>query len=142
MAHIKNLRERLAAIRNMVVREDLSEAKDELWQLMQETQGPPGTVEDRFTEIPPDVLRFLLRWCLGKEVFPPGDFLMAVLEGNLAEAVIRADRTNLELLPVYVMWLHKMAPSASWGTKEKVQAWLFMTEDPELNHPIGLVSLT
>ena len=53
-----------------------------------------------------------------------GDFLTAVLENNLREAVHRADDHNLENLPAYVYYLYNEAPSKCWGSPEKVKEWL------------------
>ena len=55
---------------------------------------------------------------------PPGDFLMAVLENNLQEAFLRADDTNKNIIGDYVRWLYWEAPGNSWGSPEKVQAWI------------------
>ena len=54
----------------------------------------------------------------------PGHFLMAVLCNDLKEACGRADDENIELLPVYVAYLYNEAPSACWGSYDKVRAWL------------------
>lgn len=54
----------------------------------------------------------------------PGNFLMAVLCNDLKEACERADDENIKLLPVYVAYFYNEAPSACWGSPEKVQAWL------------------
>ena len=50
----------------------------------------------------------------------PGDFLMAVLTNDLTGAVGRADNENMANLPAYVSYLYNEAPSACWGSKEKV----------------------
>lgn len=54
---------------------------------------------------------------------PTGDFLTAVLENDLAEAVGRSDWINVQRLTAYVVWLYNEAPAACWGSKEKVAAW-------------------
>lgn len=54
----------------------------------------------------------------------PGGFLMAVLENNLREACGRADYQNKNLLFNYMTFLYNDAPSACWGSPEKVKAWL------------------
>ena len=53
-----------------------------------------------------------------------GSFLYAVLCGDLAQAVARADHINSECLKDYVSFLSIYAPSACWGAKEKVEAWI------------------
>lgn len=55
---------------------------------------------------------------------PVGDFLRAVLENNLTEAIGRADDGNLQNIQAYAAWLHNEAPSDCWGSKEKVAKWL------------------
>ena len=54
----------------------------------------------------------------------PGGFLTAILENNLTESVIRADVHNLILIPKIVHWLLTQAPRESWGSAEKVEAWV------------------
>ena len=54
----------------------------------------------------------------------PGDFLTAVLENDLREAVGRADDENMANLPAYVGYCHNEIPSTCWGSPEKVRAWL------------------
>jgi hypothetical protein len=55
---------------------------------------------------------------------PPGDFLYAVLTNNLAEAVFKADDTNLFCLKDIVLYVYNHIPSVCWGTPEKVEEWL------------------
>jgi len=54
----------------------------------------------------------------------PGGFLLAVLANNLREAVGRADETNKRALADYVFVLYNYAPSAAWGSPERVEAWI------------------
>jgi hypothetical protein len=55
---------------------------------------------------------------------PPGDFLSAVIDNDLSEAVARADDENVHLLKAYVMWFYNQAPSGSWGREGSVQRWI------------------
>ncbi len=55
---------------------------------------------------------------------PFGDFLTAVFSNDFAEAVVRADSENAFALQAYAMYLYNEVPSACWGSKEKVAAWL------------------
>lgn len=55
---------------------------------------------------------------------PPGHFLRAVLENDLAEACGRADVTNQRALYDYVFLLYNDAPSACWGSPSKVTEWI------------------
>ena len=59
-----------------------------------------------------------------EERIEPGGFLRAVLENNLREAMGRADQINRYALFDIVSWLFTNAPSASWGSPEKVATWL------------------
>ena len=54
----------------------------------------------------------------------PGHFLTAVLENNLFSAVMRADSTNLSLLPDIVKWIHWEIPMECNGSRAVVDAWL------------------
>jgi len=53
-----------------------------------------------------------------------GDFLTAVLQNDLKEAVGRADDHNLANLPAYIGYLYNEAPSPCWGSPQKVKEWL------------------
>ena len=55
---------------------------------------------------------------------PTGGFLRAVLENDLREACAMADDENVKVIPIYVNWLYNEAPSACWGSPEKVANWL------------------
>lgn len=60
----------------------------------------------------------------------PGSFLDAVLCNDLSLAVGKADDKNILLLPAIITWIFNNAPSASWGSKEKVEAWRYLKERP------------
>lgn len=53
-----------------------------------------------------------------------GGFLTAVLENDLAGACGRADHENIKNIPNIVGYIYNHVPSNSWGSKEKVQAYL------------------
>ena len=55
---------------------------------------------------------------------PPGGFLTAVLENDLAGAFGRADNTSLAALHDIVRWAHWVMPAGAWGSPAKVQAWI------------------
>jgi len=57
---------------------------------------------------------------------PPGNFLEAILENNLTEAVGRADTENMRNIPALVAYLYNEAPAPCWGSPENVGAWLRM----------------
>ena len=54
----------------------------------------------------------------------PGDFLCAMLANNFMEACVRADDKNLAALPAWAALLYNEAPTDSYGSPEKVKAWL------------------
>lgn len=58
---------------------------------------------------------------------PTGQFLRAVLENNLVEAVMRADPASLAGLRPLLLFLVNQATSTCWGSPTLVAAWL---EDP------------
>lgn len=55
---------------------------------------------------------------------PTGDFLRAVLENDLFQAVHRADPHNLRILPAIAAHVHETLPTDCYGTKDKVADWL------------------
>jgi hypothetical protein len=59
---------------------------------------------------------------------PPGDFLLAVLENNLKEAVGRADKQNLHNIPAFVAFLYNEAPTGAWGTPGNIRQWIARRE--------------
>lgn len=61
----------------------------------------------------------------------PGDFLTAVLDNNLLEAIGRADEDNMANLPAYVGYFHNEAPSPCWGSPAKRRAWLAGFQESE-----------
>ncbi|KKM74720.1 hypothetical protein LCGC14_1397480 [marine sediment metagenome] len=55
---------------------------------------------------------------------PPGDFLRAVLENNLMEAMGRADKNNQTAIFDICTYIYNHVPFDCHGSKEKVEAWL------------------
>ena len=53
-----------------------------------------------------------------------GGFLTAMLCNDLRDACFRADDQNRLRLSDYVNFLYNYAPSESWGSPEKVDAWI------------------
>lgn len=56
----------------------------------------------------------------------PGDFLTAVIEGNLFEAARRADDINKHRLWDYARFLITSAPAGCFGSKGVVREWCAM----------------
>lgn len=54
----------------------------------------------------------------------PGGFCRAVLENNLLQAVSFADPENLHDIPEIVEYVWNELPASSWGSPERVTAWL------------------
>lgn len=63
----------------------------------------------------------------------PGEFLTAVLCNDLREAFAYADDANREQLYEIVRFFWNEAPSACWGSTEKMDKWLssFQVEEVE-----------
>jgi hypothetical protein len=54
----------------------------------------------------------------------PGGFLEAVLCNRLVEAFAKADTINRYAMFDWATWLWNDAPMGSWGSPEKVAAWI------------------
>ena len=54
----------------------------------------------------------------------PGDFLTAVLQNDLMEAMGRADDENIANLPAYAGYLYNEAPSGTYGSVENFNNWI------------------
>ena len=54
---------------------------------------------------------------------PCGEFVTAVLENNLREAVGQADDENLRDLREIVQWCFWEMPAGAWGSEGKVKQW-------------------
>lgn len=59
-----------------------------------------------------------------KERVLTGDFLRAVLENNLCEAICRADSDNRKDILEIVQYVYNELPGNCWGSKEIVEKWL------------------
>lgn len=58
-----------------------------------------------------------------KRGVPFGDFLTAVFSNDLVNSYGKADDINIRNIPAYVNFLYNFAPSACWGSKEKIKKW-------------------
>lgn len=72
--------------------------------------------------IPDRMMPSLKRYIEEKKA--PGGFLTAVIQNDLSEACATADDENLRNLPAYAAYLYNFAPMDSWGSKEKMKAWI------------------
>jgi len=75
----------------------------------------------RGVTIPLNVADSLKHWIENGR--PTGDFLRAVLENDLKNAIWRADANSLEALPTIVSYLHWEAPSLCHGSLARVTEW-------------------
>ena len=55
---------------------------------------------------------------------PVCSFLSAVLDGDLFEAVARADESSLRSLKAFVMLIYNYFPASSWGSKKHREKWI------------------
>ena len=55
---------------------------------------------------------------------PFGGFLQAVFSNNLMRTFEEADGINIERIKDYASFLYNEAPIQSWGSKEKMEAWI------------------
>ena len=56
--------------------------------------------------------------------YAPGSFLTTLLEGDVFNAIGRADHWNKEALGHIVYYIVHHAPRGSYGSKELVQDWI------------------
>ena len=74
-----------------------------------------------YQNVSEETLDTLDNWA--KYGLPPGGFVSAVLENDLADAVRRADSGNSAALVDIVRYLINELPMGCWGTYEKVASW-------------------
>lgn len=84
----------------------------------------------RWNRFPLPDLRHGLELYLEERVVP-GDFLLAVLQNNLREAVAYADAMSRARLCDLVSWLWNNVPARCWGSEDTVLAWLQGGDDDE-----------
>lgn len=75
-----------------------------------------------YSAIPPYMRDGLVLYI--EEGVPPGNFLGAVLEGDLFRACDAADINNMPVIPVYAAWLYNKAPAGCFGSRARVDAWI------------------
>ena len=73
-----------------------------------------------FKRIRPDVIESIRLYV--EHGCDPGDFLTAVLENNLKEALGRADDYNRETIFDIVGYCYNEIPSVCWGSPVKIKA--------------------
>ena len=111
--------------------EPLSAAAEAAALLREEDHRAKPPAENNLTQatdynIPPAILNGLEAH--RDRLHPVGDFLTAVLENNLTQAVGLADDFSMSALRDIVMWCYWELPSSAWGSREKVAAWMDQAE--------------
>lgn len=72
-------------------------------------------------EIPERMMGSIQRYI--EHGIPPGDFLCAIIDNDLKEAVGRADDENMGNIPAYVAYFYNEAPGPCWGSRERRHSW-------------------
>lgn len=62
--------------------------------------------------------------CYVRDHIKPGGFLCAVISNDLCDTITRADDNNLANLPAFTAYLYNEAPQRSWGSPERLKAWI------------------
>lgn len=75
-----------------------------------------------YYRIPPVTLEAMKRYT--EHRIPTGSFLQAVISNDLQEAVLRADRDNMPVIPIIAYWFYMEAPSQCHGSIEKYNNWI------------------
>jgi len=75
-----------------------------------------------YDKIKPEIIASIRRYA--DQHCPTGDFLRAVLENDLKEAVGRADDYNIRVIPEIVRYCYNEIPCNCWGSPERVKTWL------------------
>lgn len=53
----------------------------------------------------------------------PGSFGASLLCNDLRGAVLRADATNIQLIPQHIQWMWSNLPYEAWGSREAYERW-------------------
>ena len=77
--------------------------------------------ENEYAAVPETTIEAIRRYI--EHGILPGDFLQAVIQNDLTEAVGRADRHNLPALKLICQMFYNCTPADSHGNKEKMLAW-------------------
>ena len=84
--------------------------------------GHAMLLKGKYPKAPLHILEAIADYAANRTVH--GQFVTAVLENDLAEAVFRADNNSLAGLADIVRYVHWEIPHNSHGSKTKVKAWL------------------
>ena len=61
--------------------------------------------------------------------YRPGDFMLAVLSGDLFGALLRADSKAVNNLPHIASYIYNEMPMHCWGSPNRVREWLERSEE-------------
>jgi hypothetical protein len=75
-----------------------------------------------YSTLPPHVQGEVKRYIAQK--MEPGHFLKTVICNDLKGAIAHADSQTLVYTPDIVRWFYNKAPSACWGSPDKMRDWL------------------
>ena len=89
------------------------------------TEAERLTAELKKTAIPEYMRSPVIDYLTGEQPYV-GSFLDALLKNDLTTAVLRADAQNAECLGDWIRFLINHAPSASWGSPDKVSTWQYI----------------
>ena len=87
---------------------------------------PTPESDTEYQKLPEQYRKEIRRYI--EEGFLPGAFLTKVLWNDLISAVSHCSGP-LEDMKAVVMWLYNEAPSACWGSPDKVKAWIWEREN-------------
>lgn len=90
--------------------------------LMKEEKMNNGAYYFRGLYIPERMLHSIRNWI--DHAVVPGQFLTAIIENNLKEAVGYADDENFRNISAYVGYFYNEAPMACWGSPENMKQWI------------------
>lgn len=79
-------------------------------------------IDPGYSAIPTNTLAGLMNYHL--EGVPTGDFLRAVLSGDLFGAMGRADARNKQALSAICMYVANQLPAVCWGGPNAVEQWI------------------
>jgi hypothetical protein len=122
--HLDQLKAALPGLRDQLRLIYIAESGEDPWDILTVQAALAAAVNPiDYTSIPRQVMEALRRHGDPAQRGPTGDFVTAVLENDLHNAVGRADHKSLAALSSIVAWVYNEMPAPAWGSPEKVAAW-------------------
>jgi hypothetical protein len=122
--HVDQLKAALPKVRDQLRTIYVAQTGEDPWDFLTIQQALAAAVNPvDYAKIPHQVMEALRRHGDPAQRGPTGDFVTAVLENDLHNAVGRADHKSLAALPSIVAWVYNEMPATSWGSPAKVAAW-------------------